>query len=284
MMRIRIDGGRLTSEQLRRSRGRARRSGATSPTSPTGRTCSCIGSGSRTSPRSGTARSRRPHDAGGVRRHASRHPRLPARRHRRRRDPRRVPGRSGVTARFVGDAAFSNLPRKYKTSISGCAVRCTDPEINDISLAGVAGPGRPGFDLWVGGGLSTNPMFAQRLGAFVAPTARAEAWAAVTSLFREYGYRRSRNQSRLKFLVKDWGPGESARCSKGVPRSGRSPTGRPASRADGGSRPRGVPQRDGRIRRVRPAGRAIPATSCASSPTSPTVRGRRSAPPRSRSS
>ena len=32
-----------------------------------------------------------------------------------------------------------------------------------------------------------------------------EAWAGVTGLFREYGYRRSRNHARLKFLVKDWG-------------------------------------------------------------------------------
>ena len=31
-------------------------------------------------------------------------------------------------------------------------------------------------------------------------------WAGVTGLFREYGYRRSRNHARLKFLVKDWGP------------------------------------------------------------------------------
>jgi sulfite reductase (ferredoxin) len=28
----------------------------------------------------------------------------------------------------------------------------------------------------------------------------------VTALFREYGYRRSRNHARLKFLVADWGP------------------------------------------------------------------------------
>ena len=27
----------------------------------------------------------------------------------------------------------------------------------------------------------------------------------MTALFREYGYRRSRNHARLKFLVKDWG-------------------------------------------------------------------------------
>jgi sulfite reductase (ferredoxin) len=114
--------------------------------------------------------------------------------------------------RFIGTTEFSNLPRKYKSSISGCASRCTDPEINDISLVGVAHPELgPGFDLWVGGGLSTNPMFAQRLEAFVPPERAPEAWSAVTGLFREYGYRRSRNQARLKFLVKDWGAAEFRR-------------------------------------------------------------------------
>ena len=117
-----------------------------------------------------------------------------------------------IRDRFIGSTAFSNLPRKFKTSISGCAVRCTDPEINDIGLVGVVHPELgPGFDLWVGGGLSTNPMGAQRLGAFVEPARGAEVWAAVTTLFREYGYRRSRNQARLKFLVKDWGGEEFRR-------------------------------------------------------------------------
>ena len=54
-------------------------------------------------------------------------------------------------------------------------------------------------------------MFAQRLEAFVEPERAAETWAAVTSLFREYGYRRSRNQARLKFLIKDWGAEEFRR-------------------------------------------------------------------------
>ena len=112
-----------------------------------------------------------------------------------------------VATRMLGDPAFSNLPRKYKTSISGCRAGCTNHEINDVSFVGVMGPGgAPGYDLWVGGGLSTNPMFGQRLGAFVEPARVPEAWVGVTSLFREYGYRRSRNHARLKFLVKDWGP------------------------------------------------------------------------------
>jgi sulfite reductase (ferredoxin) len=109
--------------------------------------------------------------------------------------------------RHIGDPAFSNLPRKFKTSISGCANHCTNHEINDVSFVGVIGAdGNPGFDLWVGGGLSTNPMFAQRLGVFVRPDEVTEVWAGVTSVFRDYGYRRQRNHARLKFLMADWGP------------------------------------------------------------------------------
>jgi sulfite reductase (ferredoxin) len=101
---------------------------------------------------------------------------------------------------------FTNLPRKYKTTITGCSWLCTEPEINDVSFAGVRGPdGVPGFDLWVGGGLSTSPMLAQRLGVFVPPDQVPAVWAAVTGLFRDYGYRRLRGRARLKFLVADWG-------------------------------------------------------------------------------
>ncbi|WP_046469590.1 nitrite/sulfite reductase [Allosalinactinospora lopnorensis] len=107
----------------------------------------------------------------------------------------------------VGSPLFSNLPRKFKSSISGCSAYCTNHEINDVALVGVAGPdGTPGYDLQVGGGLSTNPMFAQRLGAFVRPEQLSEVWAGVTSVFRDYGYRRLRHRARIKFLVKDWGP------------------------------------------------------------------------------
>jgi sulfite reductase (ferredoxin) len=121
-----------------------------------------------------------------------------------------VDGTSAVRAvaeRYVGDPAFSNLPRKFKTSISGCAHHCTNHEINDVAFVGVEHPELgPGFDLWVGGGLSTNPKLGVRLGAFVTPDRVEEAWAGVTSVFRDYGYRRSRNHARLKFLMADWGP------------------------------------------------------------------------------
>ncbi len=112
-----------------------------------------------------------------------------------------------IGARYIGDPAFSNLPRKFKSSISGCAAQCAVHEINDVAFAGVLdGDGEPGYDLWVGGGLSTNPMIGQRLGTFVRPGQVPEVWAGVAGLFRDYGYRRLRHRARIKFLVADWGP------------------------------------------------------------------------------
>jgi sulfite reductase (ferredoxin) len=48
-------------------------------------------------------------------------------------------------------------------------------------------------------------MLGQRLGVFVRPDQVADVWAGVCGLFRDYGYRRSRNHARLKFLLADWG-------------------------------------------------------------------------------
>jgi sulfite reductase (ferredoxin) len=119
-----------------------------------------------------------------------------------------TPQIAAINERFIGDTEFSNLPRKFKTSVSGCPGQCTHHEINDVAFAGVRHPvtGEVGYDLWVGGGLSTNPMLAKRLGVFVKPGQVPEVWAAVTGVFRDYGYRRLRNRARLKFLVADWGP------------------------------------------------------------------------------
>jgi len=106
----------------------------------------------------------------------------------------------------AANPGFGNLPRKYKSAISGCASQCTAHEVNDISFVGVTGlGGTPGFDLWVGGGLSTNPMLARRLGVFVRPDQVPTVWSGVTSIFRDYGYRRLRSRARLKFLLADWG-------------------------------------------------------------------------------
>jgi len=111
-----------------------------------------------------------------------------------------------IKDRYIGNRDFSNLPRKFKTAVTGMLTNDVVHEINDISFVGVAHPKLgAGFDLWVGGGLSTNPRLAERLGVFVAEAEVPEVWAAVASLFRDYGYRRLRHKARMKFLLADWG-------------------------------------------------------------------------------
>jgi sulfite reductase (ferredoxin) len=115
-----------------------------------------------------------------------------------------TPAIDEIVRRYIGKPEYSNLPRKFKSAISG--LQDVVHEINDVAFVGVNHPEHgPGFDLWVGGGLSTNPMLAQRVGAWVPLDEVPDVWEAVVSVFRDYGYRRLRSKARLKFLIKDWG-------------------------------------------------------------------------------
>ncbi|MEV0226094.1 nitrite/sulfite reductase [Streptomyces sp. NPDC050704] len=117
-----------------------------------------------------------------------------------------TPAIEEIHRRVIGNKEFSNLPRKFKTAISGSPLLDVAHEINDVAFVGVNHPEHgPGFDLWVGGGLSTNPKIGQRLGAWVPLDEVADVHVGVLSIFRDYGYRRLRTRARLKFLVADWG-------------------------------------------------------------------------------
>jgi sulfite reductase (ferredoxin) len=109
-----------------------------------------------------------------------------------------------ILRRFMNNPEYANLPRKYKSAISG--LQDVSHETHDVAFIGVNHPEHgPGMDLWVGGGLSTNPMLAQRVGVWVPLDEVPDVWEAVTQVFRDYGYRRLRAKARLKFLIKDWG-------------------------------------------------------------------------------
>jgi sulfite reductase (ferredoxin) len=115
-----------------------------------------------------------------------------------------------ILERWIGNPEFSNLPRKFKTAISW--QQDVAHEVNDVSFVGVVHPEHgPGFDVWVGGGLSTNPKIAQRLGAWIPLDEIPDVWCGIVSIFRDYGYRRLRHRARIKFLVADWGPAEFRR-------------------------------------------------------------------------
>jgi sulfite reductase beta subunit-like hemoprotein len=106
---------------------------------------------------------------------------------------------------FVGDRRFSNLPRKFKVSVSGCLHRCAQHEINDIGLVAVEKDGVVGYDVWVGGGLGASARMGRRLDLFALPEEAAEVCRAITEIFRDEGKRTKRTRARIKFLVDEWG-------------------------------------------------------------------------------
>ncbi len=109
---------------------------------------------------------------------------------------------------MLGNKAYSNLPRKFKISVTGCAEDCARGLINDIALsAAVADDGTRGFNLRVGGGLSSSPHFARWLDVFVTPEEAPEVVAGVTAIFRDAEEnRKARGKARIKFLVDRVGP------------------------------------------------------------------------------
>lgn len=110
---------------------------------------------------------------------------------------------------FLMNRDFSNLPRKYKMSISSNKFNNANAEINDLALTPavkvIDGQEVIGFHAHIGGGLSAKPFLARKLDVFVRPDEVLKLAVGVTTLFRDHGYREKRHHARLKFLINDWG-------------------------------------------------------------------------------
>ncbi len=114
-----------------------------------------------------------------------------------------------ISRNLTDNKEFSNLPRKYKISISGCPIHCTQPDINCLGLFGTVrkanGVKEAGYGIKVGGGLSSSPHLGIHLPVFIKLDQVWPVVHAVSTLYRDQGYRHTRTRARLKFLAKDWG-------------------------------------------------------------------------------
>lgn len=110
---------------------------------------------------------------------------------------------------FQFNEDYSNLPRKYKISISANVNNASNAEINCLSFVPatkeINGEKVAGFHVKVGGGLSSVPYLAETLDIFVTPEKTLDVAVAITTLYRDHGYREKRHRARLKFLIADWG-------------------------------------------------------------------------------
>ncbi|HEY2986733.1 MAG TPA: Rieske 2Fe-2S domain-containing protein [Candidatus Binatia bacterium] len=114
------------------------------------------------------------------------------------------------TQMFVGNKAYTNLPRKFNVTITGCKENCAHAESQDIALTPASkiidGAEVKGFNVAVGGKMASGGYrIASPLDLFVRPAEAAAICSLIVFIFRDHGLRESRSKARLAFLIEDWG-------------------------------------------------------------------------------
>lgn len=120
------------------------------------------------------------------------------------------PAADSFTDLLLGNKDFTNLPRKFNVTITGCRENCCHPETQDIGLvpaqADVDGRPTAGFNVLVGGKQGSGGMrLATPLEVFALPEEAAEICGHITRIFRDFGRREARNRARLAFLIEERG-------------------------------------------------------------------------------
>ena len=107
---------------------------------------------------------------------------------------------------IVGGKRFSNLPRKFNLSVVGCREDCGHAQTHDLSFVPAERDGKLGLNVYVGGALGgMSPEYARPLDAFVTEADAVDLTTAILDVFRDHGLREKRKESRLKWLLREWG-------------------------------------------------------------------------------
>ncbi len=104
------------------------------------------------------------------------------------------------------------LPRKFKTAFALAEDNCVDVYTNDLGLVAIREGARlVGYNVLVGGGFGVTPSNKRTFPAvasrmaFVTPERVIDAATAIIKVQRDFGDRSDRKRARLKYLIADWG-------------------------------------------------------------------------------
>jgi ferredoxin-nitrite reductase len=112
----------------------------------------------------------------------------------------------GIIVGARGNPEFTNLPRKFNISVTGCLDNCTHDESQDIALVPARKGGRVGFNVLVGGKMGSGGFtIASHLNVFVEIYQAAAVVVELIKIFRDHGPREARSRCRFAFLVEKWG-------------------------------------------------------------------------------
>jgi nitrite reductase (NADH) large subunit len=111
---------------------------------------------------------------------------------------------------LLGNKEFTNLPRKFNVTITGCMENCCHTETQDIALVPayreLDGQQVNGFNVLVGGKQGSGGYRpATPIDVFVRPEDAARLCAQITLIYRDHGSRATRTRARLAFLIEDKG-------------------------------------------------------------------------------
>ncbi len=115
-----------------------------------------------------------------------------------------------IASAHLGERAFSNLPRKFNLSLAGCREDCGHAQTQDLGFVPatkrVDGRLVSGFNVLVGGALGgSSPRLATPLDVFVQPHEVVCLFTSILAVFRDNGPREVRTKARLKWLIAEWG-------------------------------------------------------------------------------
>jgi sulfite reductase beta subunit-like hemoprotein len=107
---------------------------------------------------------------------------------------------------FLRKSLTDSMPRKFKIAFDGCDNSdCTIAAIHDVGLKAVIRDGERGFRVVIGGGLGPLPVEARLLDEFLPEDKLVSRIEAVLRVFNHYGNRKNRNMARLKFVMRERG-------------------------------------------------------------------------------
>jgi ferredoxin-nitrite reductase len=105
-----------------------------------------------------------------------------------------------------GNPEFTDLPRKFNITVTGCLDNCTHSESQDIALVPAKKGGRVGFNVLVGGKMGSGGFtIASHLNVFVEIYQAAAVVVKLIKIFRDHGPREARSKCRFAFLIEKWG-------------------------------------------------------------------------------
>ena len=104
------------------------------------------------------------------------------------------------------------LPRKFKIAIALVDDNCIDVYTDDLGLLAITKDGAlAGFNVLVGGGFGVTPSNKNTFPAlaqplgFITPEEVVEVATAIIKVQRDFGNRSDRKRARMKYLIADWG-------------------------------------------------------------------------------